>query len=98
MKKLAETLLPEDPTLAQEYQQAVGRLRQENARLAEHRRRLKAEGLKLGELKRALDPFRSFHLQLISHTLRQRRSALALPADPRGSSRRCRVQCGTLEP
>jgi hypothetical protein len=47
-----------------EYQEAVGRLRQEKARLAEHRRRLKAEGLKFGELKRALDPFRSFHLQL----------------------------------
>jgi DNA-binding XRE family transcriptional regulator len=47
-----------------EYQEAVGRLQQEKARLAEHRRRLKAEGLKPEELKRALDPFRSFHLQL----------------------------------
>jgi len=47
-----------------EYQEAVGRLRQEKARLTEHRRRLKAEGLKAEELKRALDPLRSFHLQL----------------------------------
>jgi ribosome-binding protein aMBF1 (putative translation factor) len=47
-----------------EYQEAVERLRQEKARLAEHRRRLKAEGLKPEEIKRSLDPFRSFHLQL----------------------------------
>lgn len=47
-----------------EYQEAAGRLQQEKARLAAHRRRLKAEGLTAAELKRALDPFRSFHLQL----------------------------------
>ena len=47
-----------------EYQEAVRRLQQEKERLAEHRRRLKAEGLKADELKRALDPLRSFHLQL----------------------------------
>lgn len=47
-----------------EYEEAVRRLREEDARLEEHRRRLRGEGLKAAALKRALDPIRSFHLQL----------------------------------
>src|SRR5262249_34133714 len=47
-----------------EYQEAQGRLAAEKARLADHETRLKKTGLKGEELKRALDPLRSFHLQL----------------------------------
>lgn len=47
-----------------EYQEAVQRLAEERGRLADQKRRL--EGMKLGpdEVQRALDPMRSFHLQL----------------------------------
>jgi ribosome-binding protein aMBF1 (putative translation factor) len=47
-----------------EYQEAVRRLREEQDRLAEHRRRLEEMGLAADEVKRALDPLRSFHEQL----------------------------------
>ena len=47
-----------------EYQEAARRLREERERLAEHRKRLKEMGLAAAEMKRALDPFRSFHEQL----------------------------------
>lgn len=47
-----------------EYQEAVRRLAQEEKRLAEHEARLKEMRLSPDELKRALDPLRSFHLQL----------------------------------
>ena len=47
-----------------EYREAVQRLQDERARLEEHRRRLKESGLAGHELRRALDPLRSFHLQL----------------------------------
>ncbi|MCD6498227.1 MAG: helix-turn-helix transcriptional regulator [Deltaproteobacteria bacterium] len=47
-----------------EYQEAVRRLREEQERLAEHRKRLAEMGLAADELKRALDPLRSFHEQL----------------------------------
>lgn len=47
-----------------EYQQALTRLESERQRLEEHRARLAATGLREPELKRALDPLRSFHLQL----------------------------------
>lgn len=47
-----------------EYQEAVRRLDEEATRLAEHEARLKAMGLGASERKRALDPLRSFHLQL----------------------------------
>lgn len=47
-----------------EYQEAVSRLREEKQRLEEHRERLKQTGLTATEIKRALDPLRSFHLQL----------------------------------
>ena len=47
-----------------EYQDAVLRLEAEKKRLGEHEARLKAAGLSPDELKRALDPLRSFHLQL----------------------------------
>lgn len=47
-----------------EYQEALSRLEEERTRLDEHRARLAAMGLQDDELKRALDPLRSFHLQL----------------------------------
>ena len=47
-----------------EYREAVRRLNEEQERLAEHRRRLEEMGLAAAEVKRALDPLRSFHEQL----------------------------------
>ena len=47
-----------------EYQEALTRLDEERRRLAQHRARLADLGLRADELKRALDPLRSFHLQL----------------------------------
>ena len=47
-----------------EYQEASERLTQERQRLAEHKARLKAAGLAEEEIKRVIDPFESFHLQL----------------------------------
>lgn len=47
-----------------EYQEAVRRLREEQDRLAEHRKRLEEMGLAADEVKRALDPLCSFHEQL----------------------------------
>ena len=48
-----------------EYQEAVRRLGEEDERLVEHEARLRGMGLGADEVKRALDPFRSFHLQLV---------------------------------
>ena len=47
-----------------EYQEAVERIRQEKERLAKQQAELKAMGLGPDEVKRALDPMRSFHEQL----------------------------------
>lgn len=47
-----------------EYQEALSRIAEERQRLDEHRARLAGLGLDEKELKRALDPLRSFHLQL----------------------------------
>jgi DNA-binding XRE family transcriptional regulator len=47
-----------------EYREAVQRLHEEQERLAEHRKRLEETGLAADEVKRALDPLRSFHEQL----------------------------------
>lgn len=47
-----------------EYQEAVRRLQEEAARLNEHRVRLEGMGLAADEVKRAVDPLRSFHAQL----------------------------------
>lgn len=47
-----------------EYQEALSRLKEERQRLNEHSVRLAELGLDDQELKRALDPLRSFHLQL----------------------------------
>jgi DNA-binding XRE family transcriptional regulator len=47
-----------------EYQEAVRRLGDEQQRLAEHRKHLGGMGLGADEVKRALDPLRSFHEQL----------------------------------
>jgi ribosome-binding protein aMBF1 (putative translation factor) len=47
-----------------EYQEASVRLTDERNRLAEHRARLQEAGLSEDEIKRAIDPMESFHLQL----------------------------------
>ena len=47
-----------------EYQEATRRQREELERLEQHRGRLQAAGLAAEEVERALDPLRSFHLQL----------------------------------
>lgn len=47
-----------------EYREAVERIRQEKDRLARQEAELKALGLGPAEIKRALDPMRSFHQQL----------------------------------
>jgi DNA-directed RNA polymerase specialized sigma subunit len=47
-----------------EYKEAVNRIREEEGRLAEQEERLKSMGLAPEEIKRALDPMRSFHQQL----------------------------------
>lgn len=47
-----------------EYQEAAQRLSEEEKRIVEHEARLREMGLGTDEVKRALDPFRSFHLQL----------------------------------
>ncbi len=47
-----------------EYQEAVRRLTEEKRRLAAHQKRLAEAGLSAAELKRALDPLRSFQAQL----------------------------------
>jgi len=48
-----------------EYQEAVRRLEAEKKRLVGHEARLKGIGLVREQRKRALDPLRSFHLQLV---------------------------------
>ncbi len=47
-----------------EYREAVERIRQEKDRLARQEAELKTMGLGPAEIKRALDPMRSFHQQL----------------------------------
>ena len=47
-----------------EYQEAVRRLDDEMKRLADHEARLNGMSLGPDEVKRALDPLRSFHMQL----------------------------------
>lgn len=47
-----------------EYREAVRRLAAEQKRFGDHHTRLKKMGLKPKELKHALDPLKSFHLQL----------------------------------
>jgi DNA-binding XRE family transcriptional regulator len=47
-----------------EYQEAVKRLKEERARHDAHERELVRMGLKRAEVKRAMDPLRSFNLQL----------------------------------
>lgn len=47
-----------------EYQEAVRRLQEESKRLSDHQARLEHAGLELDEVKRAIDPLRSFHEQL----------------------------------
>jgi DNA-directed RNA polymerase specialized sigma subunit len=47
-----------------EYREAVRRLQEEQVRLQDHRERLQGSGLSEEEIKRVLDPLRSFHAQL----------------------------------
>jgi ribosome-binding protein aMBF1 (putative translation factor) len=47
-----------------EYKEAVARLDEERQRLKEHTRRLKQAGLAKDQIKRVIDPMKSFHLQL----------------------------------
>lgn len=47
-----------------EYKEAVQRLQEEKKRLADHQKQLANAGLGRAEIKRAMDPLRSFHLQL----------------------------------
>jgi len=47
-----------------EYQEALRRLDLEKGHFREHEKRLRESGLQGPELKRAMDPLRSFHLQL----------------------------------
>ena len=47
-----------------EYQEAVRRLKEEKRRLEAHKERLAETGLSASEVKRALDPLRSFQAQL----------------------------------
>jgi hypothetical protein len=47
-----------------EYRNACARLDEEKQRLDEHKKRLKEMDLSAAEIKRALDPIVSFHLQL----------------------------------
>jgi DNA-directed RNA polymerase specialized sigma subunit len=47
-----------------EYKEAVARLEEERNRLDEQRKHLKASGLSPAQIKRAVDPMVSFHLQL----------------------------------
>jgi DNA-binding XRE family transcriptional regulator len=47
-----------------EYKEAVQRLTDERTRLEAHRLALAKAGLNKAEIKRAMDPLRSFHLQL----------------------------------
>ena len=47
-----------------EYQEAVARLKEERSRLDEQRKLLESSGLSPDQIKRAVDPMESFHLQL----------------------------------
>lgn len=47
-----------------EYQEAVSRIQEERKRLKEQKARLAETGLKQAEIKRVMDPMRSFHKQL----------------------------------
>jgi DNA-binding Xre family transcriptional regulator len=47
-----------------EYREAAKRIQEEKTRMAAEKERLAGEGLTAAEIKRALDPMRSFHLQL----------------------------------
>lgn len=47
-----------------EYQEAVARVEQEKARLAQHEAHLRQQGLKPQEARKAMEPLQAFHLQL----------------------------------
>lgn len=48
-----------------EYKEAVQQLKVQGDRLAKHEQDLKQQGLSAAEIKRAMDPVRSFHQQLV---------------------------------
>lgn len=73
-----------------EYQAAVARVAEEKKRIAQQKKELKQLGLAPAELKRALDPIRSFHLQLVEEIHdyeRLRRGAIGQVDDLRGLGR-----------
>lgn len=49
----------------QEYKSAVERIRTEQQAITAQREQLRGQGLTVDEIKRALDPFLSFHQQLV---------------------------------
>lgn len=49
----------------QEHRLARERLEQESERLSAHRSNLRRQGLKTAEVRRAMEPLESFHLQLV---------------------------------
>jgi hypothetical protein len=62
-----------------EYQEAVRRLGDEAKRLAAHEARLRGMNLDRDEVKRALDPLRSFHMQLVEEVESYERLSAARP-------------------
>ena len=52
-----------------EYQEAARRLKAEKQRLDDHRRQLEQSGLDASEIKRVMDPLRSFHAPLEEEVL-----------------------------
>ncbi len=70
-----------------EYQEAVARLQEEKKRIARQKRELKSLGLAPDEIKRAIDPIRSFHLHLqedVRHYERLRQGDIGEIANLRG--------------
>jgi hypothetical protein len=69
-----------------EYKAAVERVRVERTAMNAERAKLKKQGLSADEIKRATDPFQSFHLQLveeIEHYERLRRGEIPAITDLR---------------
>jgi hypothetical protein len=48
-----------------EYREAVERVEQEKSRLAQHAKHLRSQGLTAGQIKKTMEPLRSFHAQLV---------------------------------
>lgn len=48
-----------------EYREAVKRIEKEKQRLADYQKNLRKQGFSVAEVKKAMQPLRSFHLQLV---------------------------------